>query len=216
MANNLPDPFSLIILVSVLTLIPFIAVMATSFVKISVVLSLLRNALGVQQTPPNIALHGIALVVTLFIMAPVGMKSYDVLSKETLSFDDQKNLMNQIQKAAEPFKAFMVKHSVVEQQDFFIAQAKEQWPEDYKSSIGLDSFLILLPSFVLTELTDAFKMGFLLYLPFLTIDLVVSNVLLAMGMMMVSPMTISLPFKLLLFVLVDGWTRLIQGLILSY
>lgn len=214
--DNIPDPFYFILLFSSLTLIPFIAVMATSFVKISVVLSLLRNALGVQQAPPNIALHGIAIVMTIFIMAPVGLETYDLFKNDNFDNLAGKAIIEKFEKGATPFKNFLRKHSEPQQQDFFIEQAKEQWPKEHKNSIGLDSLLILMPAFVLAELTEAFKMGFLLYLPFLTIDLVVSNVLLAMGMMMVSPMTISLPFKLLLFVLVDGWAKIVQGLVLSY
>ncbi|WP_018692215.1 type III secretion system export apparatus subunit SctR [Algicola sagamiensis] len=213
---NLPDPFYLILALSLMALVPFLAVMLTSFVKIVVVLSLLRNALGVQQIPPNMALHGLAIILSIYIMAPVGYAIADIVTANPVQWDDPAALKEILIQAAEPLREFLSKYSSEEERQFFLHTAQKLWPEEMANSVDGDHFLILIPTFVVSELTSAFEIGFLLYLPFIVIDLIVSNILLAMGMMMVSPMTISLPFKLLLFVLLDGWAKLIHGLVLSY
>src|SRR5262249_42221040 len=118
--------------------------------------------------------------------------------------------------AAQPFKGFLKKHIRPEQQDFFFRTTRQIWPDDLAKQVDKESYMILIPAFTVSELTSAFEIGFLIYLAFIVIDLVVSSILLAMGMMMVSPLTISLPFKLFLFVMVDGWSRLIHGLVLTY
>ncbi|MBF0441505.1 MAG: type III secretion system export apparatus subunit SctR [Oligoflexales bacterium] len=214
--NDFPNPIYLITIIALLSLIPFIAVMATSFVKLSVVFSLLRNALGIQQIPPNMAVHGLCIILSCFIMAPVGLKIFDILDKEKITLSNKDSMKKAVSKGLTPYYEFLKKHSSDSQREFFKQHAKETWPESHKEDLESDSLFILLPAFTVSELTSAFKIGFLLYLPFVAIDLIVSNILLAMGMMMVSPMTISLPFKILLFVLLDGWTKLIQNLILSY
>jgi type III secretion protein R len=214
--SELPDPLFLILGLALLGLVPFLAVMATSFVKIAVILSLVRNAMGIQQIPPNIALHGLALLLTIYIMAPVGISIYDELAGQDLQAMDAQNVLQTIGDEAEPFRAFLSKHASDHQKAFFADTARKLWPEEYSKDVKPDDYLVLLPAFTVSELTSAFEIGFLLYLPFIAIDLIISNILMAMGMMMVSPMTISLPFKLLLFVLLDGWTRLIQGLVLTY
>ncbi|MCP3877886.1 MAG: EscR/YscR/HrcR family type III secretion system export apparatus protein [Sulfitobacter sp.] len=210
------DPLLIMVSLALLGLAPFLAMMTTSFVKLAVVISLIRNALGVQQIPPNMALYGLALIITLYIMAPVGIQAYDSLAEKNLENLTTSTLLSTVGEAAEPFRGFLDKHATAHEKAFFVNTAKELWPEKYAKNVTRDSFLVLIPAFTVSELTAAFEIGFLLYLPFIVIDLIISNILLAMGMMMVSPMTISLPFKLLLFVLVDGWTRLIHGLVLSY
>ena len=210
------DPILLIIGLSVLALVPFLAVMTTSFVKLAVVLGLLRNALGVQQIPPNMALHGLAIILTFYIMAPVMFEISDIVEQEQVELNSLANLGPVIDKSVIPFKDFLKKHSSERERKFFKVNAEKLWPKEYADRIDDNSLLILVPAFTVSELTSAFEIGFLLYLPFVAIDLIVSNILLAMGMMMVSPMTISLPFKLLLFVLLDGWARLIHGLVLTY
>ncbi|WDE02231.1 type III secretion system export apparatus subunit SctR [Thalassomonas actiniarum] len=210
------DPILLIIGLSVLALVPFLAVMTTSFVKLAVVLGLLRNALGVQQIPPNMALHGLAIILTFYIMAPVMFEIQDIVEQEPIELNSLANLGPVIDKSVIPFKDFLKKHSNERERKFFKVNAEKLWPKAYSDRIDDNSLLILVPAFTVSELTSAFEIGFLLYLPFVAIDLIVSNILLAMGMMMVSPMTISLPFKLLLFVLLDGWARLIHGLVLTY
>lgn len=212
----MPDPISLVFLIAVIGLLPFTVVMLTSFVKLVVVFSLIRNALGVQQVPPNMVLHGVALVLTLYIMAPVGTAILDEVQQVDLENADTAAVFDLMSASAEPIRNFLATHAEEAEVSFFIATAERLWPPEMRDSISPDNLLILAPAFTLTELKEAFEIGFLIYLPFIAIDLIISNILLAMGMMMVSPMTVSLPFKLLLFVLLDGWTQLIQGLVLSY
>ena len=214
--DSMPDPINLLILLGILSLLPILIMMGTAFVKISVVMSLLRNAMGIQQIPPNIAMHGIALVLTGFIMAPVGLEAYEILQRENVSFSDPNALQILTGPALNPYREFLVKHTPEATVATFKTMAEDLWAKDHHVNITDDNLMILLPAFTVGQLLEAFEIGFLIYLPFLVIDLLVSNVLLAMGMMMVSPMTISLPFKLLLFVFIDGWSRLIEALVLSY
>ncbi len=213
---QLPDEIDLIIALALIAIIPFIAVISTAFIKIAVVFSLLRNALGVQQIPPNMAMYALAMILTLYIMAPVGFATQDYLKSHTVSLNDSETIEQFIREGMAPYREFLKKHIRPAEQHFFIESTRRLWPEKYASRLDPDSLLILLPAFTVSELTRAFEVGFLIYLPFIAIDLIISNILLAMGMMMVSPMTISLPFKLLLFVMVDGWTRLTHGLVTSY
>ena len=210
------DLIGLILALSLFSLVPFIAVMATSFVKISIILSLVRNALGVQQIPPNIAIHGLAIILSAYIMAPIGYRMVEALETHPLELKDPGTMKKNLGAVLEPYREFLATHTGESQREFFAEHSQRSWPEDLRKSAGEDSLFVLLPAFTVSELTKAFEVGFLLYLPFVVIDLIISNILLALGMMMVSPMTISLPFKLLLFVMLDGWTRLIEGLVMSY
>lgn len=210
------DPLTLIVVLALLGSVPLLVVMTTSFVKIAVVLSLVRNALGVQQIPPNLALYGLSFIVSIYIMAPVMSNVADAIRAEPKATQSIDGLFTAVKKGAEPMRAFLVKHSKADQRQFFYNTAAKLWPKEMMATTKPDDFLIVIPAFLVTELTEAFEIGFLIYLPFVVIDLIVSNILLAMGMMMVSPVTISLPLKLFLFVMVDGWSRLIQGLVLSY
>ena len=212
---NLTSPFYLMIPLALMALIPFMAVMGTSFLKLVVVFSILRNATGLQQIPPNIAMNALAIILTLYIMAPVGFEMYERIQPEQLNYEDL-SWIQAVKDGATPYREFLKANTSVEERNFFLKTARLLWPANYQRELSGDDFMILLPSFCISELTKAFQIGFLLYLPFIIIDLIVSNILLAMGMMMVSPMTISLPFKLLLFVLLEGWTRLVHGLVLSY
>ncbi|OZG74346.1 EscR/YscR/HrcR family type III secretion system export apparatus protein [Hahella sp. CCB-MM4] len=214
--STLPDPFYLILGLALIALIPFFAVMATSFVKIAVVIGLLRNALGIQQIPPNMAIYGLSIILTAYIMAPVGIATYEEFIDKPVSLENTEELKAILDTASKPYKDFLIHHGSEDEQEFFLETALEIWPEEIAKNLDEHSFFVLIPAFTASELTSAFEVGFLIYLPFLAIDLIISNILLAMGMMMVSPMTISLPFKLLLFVLMDGWTRLIHGLVLAY
>jgi type III secretion protein R len=213
---SLPDPFYIISTLVVLSLAPFMAIMVTSFIKMVVVLSLVRNALGIQQIPPNMVINGLAIILTLYVMAPIGQEIYDITRQSDFSTKNMESLVDTVSEAKQPFVAFLMKHSNPRERAFFVNSAKSLWPEKMARKIKEDNLLIVIPAFTVSELTSAFEIGFLLYLPFVVIDLVISNILLAMGMMMVSPMTISLPFKLLLFVLIEGWARLIHGLVLTY
>ncbi len=210
------DRYSLIFIFALLGLAPFILMVVSSFLKIVVVLSLIRNALGVQQIPPNTIINAMAIMLSVFIMTPIAEDTYAILKDKDLDYKQTENIMTGFELGKKPIQDFLLKHSGKIERAFFIKTAKLIWPEGRADNLNEDSFMILIPAFTISELTSAFKIGFLLYLPFIIIDLVVSNILLAMGMMMVSPMTISLPFKLLLFVLINGWSRLIHGLVLTY
>jgi type III secretion protein R len=213
------SPVTLIILLSVLALLPFMLMMVTSYVKIVVVFSLMRNALGVQQVPPTMVLNGLAMVLTFFIMAPVGLETWELIDKSgnvEQSASDPAKLVPMLETASPPLRAFLEKNTDAQTLAALKRSAQRTWPERYHAILEENGLLLLVPAFVLTELTEAFRIGFLLYLPFVIIDLIISNILLAMGMMMVSPMTISLPFKLLLFVTLDGWLKISQGLMYGY
>ncbi len=213
------DPFSLIALLVGLSLVAFVVMVATSYLKIVVVISLIRNALGIQSIPPNAVVNALALILTFYIMAPVVGESWDLYTKyreenqPAIEYNTDLAL-----KSAEPFRQWLVRQTNERERAFFVTTAEHLWakPDEEKAKVDPESFHILIPSFCVSELTEAFQIGFLIYLPFIAIDIIVSNILLAMGMMMVSPVTISLPFKLLLFVMVNGWTLLIQGLIRGY
>lgn len=210
------DPITLAVVLALMALLPTLVVVTTSFLKIAIVMSLIRNALGVQQIPPNLALYGMALIITAYIMAPVGNRIYENTLQQPQAMKSVESLIAGVRKGAEPLRDFMARHSKVEQRDYFVRAAGKMWGAELAADVKPTDFLVLMPAFLVSELTSAFQIGFLLYLPFVVIDLIISNILLSMGMMMVSPVTISLPLKLFLFVMVDGWSRLIHGLIMTY
>jgi type III secretion protein R len=214
------DSFSLIALFVGMSLLPFLAMVATSYLKIVVVISLIRNALGVQSIPPNMVVNAIALILSFYVMAPVVEKGWNIYKQESaINKVEKKQYDTEIaMKAAEPMRDWLVKQTDERSRAFFVSTAEQLWAKEGEEKAKVDpkSFFILIPSFCVSELTKAFQIGFLVYLPFIAIDIIISNILLAMGMMMVSPVTISLPFKLLLFVMVNGWTLLIQGLVRGY
>ncbi|MDR1086390.1 MAG: type III secretion system export apparatus subunit SctR [Deltaproteobacteria bacterium] len=211
------SPLYLIVLMVVMGLLPFFLMMVTSYVKIVVVTTLVRNALGVQQIPPTMVMNGLAIILSVFIMAPVGLETWRLVENKQMPDNPLTAEMAVIaQEASEPLRKFLRRNTETYVLKSFVAAAQRIWPPEIRGLISEESFLLLIPSFVISELTKAFKIGFLLYLPFIAIDLIISNILLAMGMMMVSPMTISLPFKLLLFVTLEGWLKICQGLLFSY
>jgi len=209
-------PGSALVVVIALAIAPFFAVMVTSFTKIVVTLSLLRNALGLQQVPPNIVLNGLALILSLYVMYPVGQQMQDAIVANPAPAGTESKLMAAMNAGKEPLRDFLIKHSDPRERSFFLKTAQRVGNPAHAAEMSDRDFVVVIPSFVVKELSLAFQIGFLIFLPFLVIDLVISNILLAMGMMMLSPTTISLPFKLLLFVLVDGWVKLSHGLVLSY
>jgi len=209
-------PSSALVTVIVVALAPFVGVMVTSFTKIIVVLSLLRNALGLQQVPPNVVLNGMALVLTVYVMLPVGLEMAERASTVQNTMGSTQGLMDVADAAKEPMRDFLIKHSSPVQRTFFLKTAQKNLPPERAAKLTERDFVVAVPAFTVSELSAAFQIGFLIFLPFLVIDLVIANILTAMGMMMLSPTTISLPFKLLLFVLVDGWVKLTHGLVLSY
>ncbi len=208
-----------------MSLLPFIVMILTSFLKIVIVLSLLRSALGVQQAPPNQIINGVAFMLSLFVMYPTAIKMYDAASKSIIetkapdsliSPDSSLYIITVARDAAEPMREFLKRNSAVAHQALFYRMAYKVVPEDYRATLKPDDIIILVPSFITSQLKDAFEIGVLIYIPFFVIDLVTSNILLAMGMMMLSPVTISMPLKLFLLVMLDGWTLLIQGLVSTF
>jgi type III secretion protein R len=210
------SPASALVTVILLALAPFVAVMVTSFTKIVVVLSLLRNALGLQQVPPNVVINGLALVLTMYVMYPAGIKMADQLGGVEQVGKNTKNLIGTIDRIKEPLREFMLEHSHERERHFFLRTARKSLGAEQAATLSERDFIVVLPAFTVSELSSAFQIGFLIFLPFLVVDLVVSNVLMAMGMQMLTPTTVSLPFKLLLFVLADGWVKLTHGLVMSY
>ena len=203
-------PLQILLLMTVLSLLPAGLIMMTSFTRIIVVLAILRQALGTAQTPSNQILLGLALFLTLFIMAPVFEQAYQKGVEPYL--EEQIDAKTALERAGEPFKRFMLDQTREEDLLMFTRiSGRQNLP-----SRDQVPFTLLLPAFVTSELKTAFQIGFLIFLPFLIIDLVVASVLMAMGMMMLSPMIISLPFKLMLFVLVDGWSLLMGTLASSF
>nr|WP_027079544.1 EscR/YscR/HrcR family type III secretion system export apparatus protein [Luteimonas mephitis] len=298
---NTLDPALVLLTVVSLALAPFVAVMVTSFTKIVVVLSLLRNALGLQQVPPNVVINGLAIVLSIYVMYPVILDTQaaiearkngqpppvpSLLAKpaprastpaattpppatspaaadgeaaalaaaaragergpsfanvrdgrdeapptptaaenaaageaaalEPLPEKGVARMLGLANAGKEPLRAFLLQHSNNAERAFFLRSAQRLLPPAQRDQITADHFLVVVPAFTVSELTAAFQIGFLIFLPFLVIDMVVANILLALGMMMLSPTTISLPFKLLLFVLIDGWAKLVHGLVLTY
>lgn len=209
----------IILLITVLSLAPSILVMVTSFTRIVVVLSFLRTALGTQQTPPNVVLISLALFLTLFVMQPVFDRAWDTGIRPMMN--NQLDQETGLARAVEPFHDFMAKHTRQKDIDLFVEMSKveaktpadQNKPPEAKESVPLRA---LIPAFMISELRRAFEIGFLLFLPFLIIDMVVASILMSMGMMMLPPSIISLPFKIIFFVLVDGWFLISGSLVQSY
>ena len=213
------NPVNLILLTALLALVPFFLTLVTAYIKVIVVTYLIRNALGVQQVPPTMVLTGLAMILSVFVMAPVGLKTYEAIEAQGTVLETTMNpsqLFEVAYKASDPLKNFLISNTEESILNGMNDTARRIWPSEIYENIEKDNFIYVVPSFVISELTKAFQIGFLLYLPFIAIDLIISNILLAMGMMMVSPMTISLPFKLMLFVTLEGWLKLCQGLLYSY
>lgn len=196
-------------LMTALTFLPAMLMMMTSFTRIIIVFSILRQALGLQSAPSNQILLGLALFMTIFIMKPVLEEANQVGLQPYLQ--EEMTSLEAVEAASEPFKKFMLAQTRESDLGLFMRMADEQFagPEDV-------TFWVLLPAFVTSELKTAFQIGFILFIPFLIIDMVVASVLMAMGMMMLSPIIISLPFKIMLFVLVDGWALIMGTLAASY
>lgn len=216
--ESVPNPALVVMGLTLLGLAPFLAILVSSFVKMVVVVHIVRSALGLQQAPPNLAINGLAIIMSIYVMAPVIMHAHENFISHNIEITDVDNpaLKDALGDSISPMQEFLIKHSEESERNFFLNTTKKIWPEKFSENITENNLLILTPAFLVSELTEAFEIGFMLYLPFVIIDLIVSNILISMGMIMVSPILISMPFKILLFVLVDGWSRLIHGLILSY
>ena len=220
-------PLLLLVALAGLAIVPFVLIMVTSFVKIAVVLSIVRQAIGTQQIPPTQVITGLAIVLTVYIMMPVGLEighnakqriieqSPDgkLTSLKDLSIDQIIELSGDAQI---PMRGFLMKHAHLKDRDMFYKLAwRMRLPRD-RAELTDEDWTIVIPAFVISELKEAFQIGFILFVPFLVVDMVVANILMALGMQMLSPTTISLPFKVLLFVLVDGWYLITKGLVIGY
>lgn len=208
--SDLSTTLQIVILLTVLALAPSILIMVTSFIRFVVVMSFLRNAIGIQQMPPSQLLIGLALILTFFVMSPVINQSYSEGIKPYL--DKQIDSDEAYDKAIGPFRKFMLAQTREKDLALFVNIAKLEQPEN-EEDIPLH---VLVPGFVISELRTAFQIAFVLFVPFLVIDMVVASVLMSMGMMMLPPVIVSLPFKILLFVLVDGWYLLVKSLVESF
>ena len=200
----------LVALITILSLAPSILVMVTSFTRIVVVLSFLRSALGIQQTPPNSVLISLALFLTAFVMTPTMEAVYDQALKPLIAEEIEE--IEAMERAAEPVRSFMLGHVREQDLGLFISMAQAEGLEQPEDT----PLRALIPAFMISELKRAFEIGFLIFLPFLVIDMVVASILMSMGMMMLPPIMISLPFKLIFFVLVDGWYLIAGSLVQSY
>ncbi len=208
-----------------MAMLPFIIMLLTSFVKIVVVLSLLRNALGAQQAPPNQVINGIAFLLSLYIMFPTGLQMYEAAEDAITRYDSPVALVSkesaayfiEVSKhAREPLRDFLKRNSSNQHHVMFYKITYKMLPERFRPDLKIDDFLIIVHSYITSQLKDAFEIGVLIYIPFFVIDLVVANILLAMGMMMLSPVTISMPLKIFLLVMLDGWSLLIKGLVTTF
>ena len=212
------QPLEIIILLTLIALAPSILIMMTCFMRIVIVLGFLRSAMQTQNTPPNMVLTGIALFLTIFIMAPVFSEINDTAYQPYVN--EKITTQEALETASVPLKRFMLKQTSNDDLEFFIKLSKTEIPEgteltdEYKQNeLPLTT---IIPSFIISELKRAFQMGFMIFLPFLIIDIVVGSTLMSMGMMMLPPAMISMPFKILVFVLADGWNLMIGSLVASY
>ncbi|MFC1692533.1 flagellar type III secretion system pore protein FliP [Candidatus Latescibacterota bacterium] len=208
--QELAVTIQIILLITLLTLAPAILILVTSFTRIIIVLSLLRHALSIQQIPPNQVLIGLSLFLTFFIMTPV----INEINNESIQpyLREEISQREAFEQAVVPLRIFMFKHTREKDLALFLRVAEQPRPAN-ESEIPTN---VVIPAFVISELRTAFEMGFMLFIPFLIIDMVVASVLMSMGMLMLPPIMVSLPFKILLFVLVDGWNLLIQSLVISF
>lgn len=216
-------PFALILVLAGLSLAPFVLIMMTSFVKIAVVLSIIRSAIGTQQIPPTQVITGLAFVLTIFIMTPVGLQVHREVKhiitqpiNQVFSDASFQLIRDAWNAGKEPVRNFLIKHSHYKDRLLFYNLAKRMRDKEDRENLTPKDFSVIIPAFVISELKEAFQIGFIIFVPFIVIDMVISNILLSMGMFMLSPVMISLPFKLLLFVLVDGWYLITRGLVLGY
>lgn len=209
-SENFSRTLNLLFFLSSIGFIPFFLLSATCFLRVVIVLSMIRQAIGTQQAPPNMVIISLALFLTIFIMTPtieqVKLTAIQPYNEGKLS------QLQAIEMATKPFKTFMLKQTRDKDLALFLEFSQVKYPENYDQI----PVYVLIPAFIISELKTAFQIGFVLFIPFIVIDLIVSNILLSLGMFMLSPAMISLPFKILLFVLTDGWNLIIQGILLSY
>lgn len=208
--DSLVTSLQILFLLTILSLAPSIIIMTTSFIRTVVVLHFIRQALGLQQMPPNQVLIGLALFLTFFIMRP----TYSVIFNDAINpyIEKKINQEEMLKKLSVPMKEFMLKNTKVKDLELFLKASKEPIPKSRQDI----SILVVIPAYIISELSRGFEMGVLIFIPFIIIDMVVATVLMSLGMMMLPPVMISLPFKLLLFIMVDGWSLIIDSLIKSF
>ena len=215
----LSRPIPLVVALALVSLLPFAFMTVTAFVKIATVLQIVRGAIGAQSVPSSSVIMALSAALTLIAMAPVGDK---IIARAAPLWTAEKTpdtvtlVERGIDAVREPMREFLKNNASETERNRFLDVARRARPAEERATVGADDLTVLVPSFVVTELTEAFAIGFLVFLPFLVIDLVVSNVLLALGMQMMSPTQVSLPFKLLLFVAIDGWGLLARSLVAGY
>lgn len=215
-SGNPIDFLPLIVAAFAVGLLPFAAMMITSYTKIVVVLGLLRQALGVQQVPPTMVINGLALIVSAYIMAPIMMDISDNMARQSSSTSNSQQMGQLIDAARDPLTKFLSKHAHEREKAFFLKSAATVWPPERAAQLKKDDLIVLAPAFTVSELSEAFKIGFLLYLAFVVVDLIIANILIAMGLNQVPSSQIAIPFKILMFVVLDGWSVLLHGLVLTY
>lgn len=217
--DDLPRSLTLVLAVAAVGALPLIFMSLTSFVKISTVLYIVRSAIGAQNAPSGTVVFALAAALSLLVMAPVGSKIVDritpVLDAKTLN-DPQAFVRNVASAVGEPLRNFLRANASTREHNRFYELARSTRPAPERDAVGRDDFTVVIPAFLVTELLEAFMLGFAVFLPFLVVDLVVGNVLAALGMQAVNPTQVSLPFKLLLFVAADGWGMLSQALVTGY
>nr|ELR5114510.1 EscR/YscR/HrcR family type III secretion system export apparatus protein [Providencia stuartii] len=211
-SNEIP----MLAIVSLATLLPFIIAAGTCYLKISIVLIMVRNAMGVQQVPSTMALNGIAMLLSLFIMMPVVQDINQYMREEPVDFGNVESIDNFVDGGLGRYKAYLQKYSDPELINFFESVQQGRSETETHAEENQATLFSLLPAYALSEVKSAFEIGFYIYLPFVVIDLVISSILLALGMMMMSPVTISVPVKLILFVAIDGWSLISKGLVMQY
>ncbi|HHA0034252.1 TPA: EscR/YscR/HrcR family type III secretion system export apparatus protein [Yersinia enterocolitica] len=214
----MPGDIPLLAIVAFSTLLPFIIAAGTCYLKISIVLIMVRNAMGVQQVPSSLTLNGIALLLSLFVMMPVIQDVNQYMRTEKVDFSNVDSVDNFVEGGLGSYKSYLKKYSDPELLNFFesLQQGRSEEQAKAEADTREPTLFSLLPAYALSEIKSAFEIGFYIYLPFVVIDLIISSILLALGMMMMSPVTISVPVKLILFVAIDGWTLISKGLIMQY
>lgn len=208
--DGFSSSINLLIIMSLITLVPFFLISSTCFLRIVIVLSMLRQALATQQAPPNSVLVGLAIFMTIFVMTP----TLNRVMEEAITPYQEGTLtqLDAMEAGLKPFREFMIKFTNDADLALFLEFSKIQYTDNFEEV----PVFVIIPAFILSELKRAFQIGFLLFIPFLVVDLIISNILLSLGMFMLSPAMVSLPFKILLFVLTNGWNLIVQGLLISF
>ena len=207
--NNINPVLQMLIVMTVFSLLPFVFCCMTSFLRFVIVFSMLKTAMGTQQVPPSIVIIGLAMILTFYTMGSTFQKMYEMGS---VPYNDSKNIVLAMEEGSKPLKEFMMKQTRQSDLAFFVELQNKKAP----STPDEITIWQVAPAYIMSELKTAFEIGFIIFVPFIVLDLVVANILLALGMFMLSPTIISLPFKLLIFIAVDGWALIVQGLVTSY